>query len=208
MDNNEQKNVEIKTNRARWYVVYVHSGCENAVKTRLEEKIKKLHAEDSFEEILIPKQDIVDKAGKKTEKKFFPGYVLIRMVMTDDTWHMVRDIPLVSGFLGARTTSVSKTKVDAANTNGVSFAASRATPISDKDAEALIHRLESKEDSFVSTGITFEVGDQVKVCEGPFASFNGTVEKVDDEKQRVKVSVSIFGRPTQVDLEFTQVEKL
>ena len=189
MENNEQKIVEKKTNSARWYVVYVHSGCEKAVVKRLEEKIKKFHAEDSFEEILIPTQEATEiKNGKKVsvEKKFFPGYVLIRMVMNDDTWHMVRDIPLVSGFLGSRT---------------------KPSPVTEKDADALLHRLESNDQS-LSTGLSYEVGEQVKVCEGPFASFNGVVEKVDDEKQRVKVSVSIFGRPTQVDLEFTQVEKL
>lgn len=191
MENNEQKMVDAKAkvSSARWYVVYVHSGCEKAVVTRLEEKIKKFHVEDSFEEILIPTQEVTEvKQGKKvvSEKKFFPGYVLIRMVMNDDTWHLVRDIPLVSGFLGSRT---------------------KPSPVSEKDADMLLHRLESKDETLVS-GLSFEVGEQVKVCEGPFASFNGVVEKVDDEKQRVKVSVSIFGRPTQVDLEFTQVEKL
>ncbi len=174
---------------ARWYIVYVHSGCEKVVVTRLEEKIKKHKMEAFFEEMLIPTQEVTElKQGKKVkvEKKFFPGYVLIRMIMNDDTWHLVRDIPLVSGFLGSRT---------------------RPSPVSERDADILIHRLENTEETFVS-GITFEVGEQVKVCDGPFASFNGSVEKVDDEKQRLKVSVSIFGRPTQVDLEFTQVEKL
>lgn len=190
MDIKEQKTVEqVKNDNARWYVVYVHSGCEKAVVKRLEEKIKKQKMEDSFVEILIPTQESTEiKQGKKVkvEKKFFPGYVLIRMVMNDDTWHLVRDIPLVSGFLGSRT---------------------KPSPVSEKDADMLLHRLESKDETLVS-GLSFEVGEQVKVCEGPFASFNGVVEKVDDEKQRVKVSVSIFGRPTQVDLEFTQVEKL
>ena len=103
---NEQKMVETKSNSARWYVVYVHSGCEKAVVKRLEEKIKKFHAEAFFEEILIPTQEATEvKQGKKVtvEKKFFPGYVLIRMIMNDDTWHMVRDIPLFSVFLGSRT---------------------------------------------------------------------------------------------------------
>lgn len=190
MDIKEQKTVEqVKNDNARWYVVYVHSGCEKAVVKRLEEKIKKQKMEDSFVEILIPTQESTEiKQGKKVkvEKKFFPGYVLIRMVMNDDTWHMVRDIPLVSGFLGSRT---------------------KPSPVSEKDAENLIHRLENVEDSFVSD-IKFEAGEQVKVCEGPFASFNGVIEKVDDEKQRLKVSVSIFGRPTQVDLEYNQVEKI
>ena len=189
MENNEQNLVETNKNNARWYVVYVHSGCEKAVVSRLEEKIKKYKMQDSFEEILIPTQEVTEvKQGKKVkvEKKFFPGYVLIRMVMNDDTWHLVRDIPLVSGFFGSRT---------------------KPSPVSEKDADVLLHRLENNDES-LSTGISFEVGEQVKVCDGPFASFNGVVEKVDEEKQRVKVSVSIFGRPTQVDLEFVQVEKL
>lgn len=190
MDNiNQNIAPEVKKDSARWYVVYVHSGCEKAVVKRLEEKIKKQKMEDSFEEILIPTQEAVEiKQGKKVkvEKKFFPGYVLIRMVMNDDTWHMVRDIPLVSGFLGSRT---------------------KPSPVSEKDAENLIYRLENAEESFMSD-IKYEVGQQVKVCDGPFASFNGVIEKIDDEKQRLKVSVSIFGRPTQVDLEFNQVEKI
>jgi transcriptional antiterminator NusG len=184
----EQK-IETKKDSARWYVVYVHSGCEKVVVSRLEEKIKKMGMEDSFEEILIPSQETFEiKQGKKVkvERKFFPGYVLIRMAMNDETWHMVRDIPLVSGFLGSRT---------------------KPSPVSEKDAENLIHRLENKEENFASD-IHYDVGEQVKVNEGPFASFNGVIERVDDEKQRLKVSVSIFGRPTQVDLGYTQVEKI
>jgi transcriptional antiterminator NusG len=184
-----EKKTETKSESARWYVVYVHSGCEKVVVKRLEEKIKKLKMEDSFVEILIPSHEATEiKQGKKVkvERKFFPGYVLIRMVMNDETWHMVRDIPLVSGFLGSRM---------------------KPSPVSEKDAESLIHRLENKEENFVS-GVAYEAGEQVKVNEGPFASFNGVIEKVDDEKQRLKVSVSIFGRPTQVDLGFTQVEKI
>lgn len=191
MDKQVQINVdEVKINViAKWYVIYVHSGCEKAVVKSLEEKIKKHKMEDSFVEILIPTQEVMEvKLGKKVavEKKFFPGYVLIHMVMNDDTWHVVRDIPLVSGFLGSRT---------------------KPSPVSDKDAQSLIHRLENVEDNFVSD-IIYEVGEQVKVCDGPFASFNGVIERIDEEKQRLKVSVSIFGRPTQVDLEFMQVEKL
>ncbi|MDR2099008.1 MAG: transcription termination/antitermination protein NusG [Rickettsiales bacterium] len=185
----ETQNTETKKDSARWYVVYVHSGCEKAVVTRLEEKIKKARMEDSFVEILIPSQETVEiKQGKKVkvEKKFFPGYVLIHMVMNDETWHMVKDIPLVSGFLGSRT---------------------KPSPVTEKDAANLIHRLENKEENFASA-IHYDVGEQVKVNEGPFASFNGIIERVDDEKQRLKVSVSIFGRPTQVDLGYTQVEKI
>ena len=190
MDNLKQ-DVENKVaaNNARWYVAYVHSGCEKTVVTRLEEKIKKAHKEDFFEEILIPTREVTEiKQGKKvtTEKKIFPGYVLIRMVMNNDTWHLVRDITLVSGFLGSRT---------------------KPSPISEKEADSLLNRLENKEEAFVAE-IMFEVGEHVKITDGPFASFNGTVEKVDEEKNRLSVSVSIFGRPTQVELEFAQVEKL
>jgi transcriptional antiterminator NusG len=175
---------------ARWYVVYVHSGCEKAVVTRLEEKIKKLKAEDKFEEILIPSQEITEfKHGKKVkvERKIFPGYVLIRMTMNNDTWHMVKDIPLVSGFLGTHQNPI---------------------PVSEKEAQNLIHRLENTDGGEFVADITYEAGEQVKVIEGPFASFNGVVERVDAEKQRVIVSVSIFGRPTSVDLVYTQVEKI
>ncbi len=192
MDNLKQNVEEKITNsnsNAKWYVVYVHSGCEKTVVNRLEEKIKKAHKEDLFEEMLIPTREVTEvKQGKKvlTEKKFFPGYVLIRMVMNNDTWHLVKGISLVSGFLGAR---------------------SKPTPISEKDADNLLHRLENKEEEFVAD-ITFEVGEHVKIIDGPFASFNGNVESVDEEKSRLSVSVSIFGRPTQVDLEFTQVEKI
>jgi len=181
---------EQKKPDARWYVVYVHSGCEKVVVTRLEEKIRKLKAEDKFEEILIPSQEAVElKHGKKVkvEKKVFPGYVLIRMVMNNETWHMVRDIPLVSGFLGSH---------------------SKPTPISEKEADILIRRLENTEENSFVADITYESGEQVKVTEGPFASFNGVIERVDAEKQRVSVAVSIFGRPTQVELSYSQVEKI
>jgi len=173
----------------KWYVVYVHSGCEKAVKQRLEEKIKKAGVEDSFAEILIPSQEVQEiKAGKKqmVEKKIFPGYVLINMAMSNETWHMVRDIPLVSGFLGQKM---------------------KPTPVSEADAANLIRRLESKEESF-AIGVSFDVGQTVRVTEGPFASFNGVIGTVDDKRQKIKVSVSIFGRPTEVELSYNQVEKV
>ena len=182
-------NIEVAKPVSRWYVAYVHSGCERAVVNRLEEKIKKFNQEEMFEEILIPTQEVTEiKQGKKvkTEKKFFPGYLLIKMVMNNETWHMVRDIPLVSGFLGTK---------------------SKALPITEKEAKELIQRLENKDEEFVSD-TTYEVGDKVKITDGPFASFNGLVEKVDAEKNRVSVSVSIFGRPTLVELEYIQVERL
>ncbi|MDR3126343.1 MAG: transcription termination/antitermination protein NusG [Rickettsiales bacterium] len=178
-----------KNESARWYVVYVHSGCENAVVQRLTERVKRAGMEKMFEEMLIPSQETYElKAGKKVkvEKKVFPGYLLLRMVMNNETWHLVKDISLVTGFLGSKTSP---------------------TPISEKEAETLIHRLEDK-NTPIESAIAYEVGEQIKVVDGPFASFNGVVEKVDQEKQRVSVSVSIFGRPTQVDLGYSQIEKV
>ncbi len=189
VDANVDTDVKVAKPVSRWYVAYVHSGCEKVVVTRLEEKIKKFNQEAMFDEILIPTQEVTEiKQGKKvkTEKKFFPGYLLIKMIMNNETWHMVRDIPLVSGFLGTK---------------------SKALPISEKEAKELIYRLENKDEEFIAD-TTYEVGDKVKIIDGPFASFNGLVEKVDAEKNRVSVSVSIFGRPTIVDLEYIQVEKL
>jgi len=175
--------------QARWYVAYVHSGCEKAVVNRINERIQKFKMQNMFEEILVPSHESTElRAGKKikVEKKVFPGYVLIRMVMNNETWHLVKDISLVSGFLGSRTTP---------------------TPISEREANNLIHRLEDK-DTPIESDITYEAGEQIKVTDGPFASFNGVIERVDQEKQRVSVSVSIFGRPTQVDLGYSQVEKI
>ncbi|MCL2439886.1 MAG: transcription termination/antitermination protein NusG [Alphaproteobacteria bacterium] len=182
---------KIKNENARWYVAYVHSGCEKAVLDRLNEKIKKLKQDALFNEILIPSHEITElKNGKKVkvEKKLFPGYILINMVMNNDTWHTVKDIPLVSGFLGSH---------------------SKPSPVSEREAQALIHRLDNSagEETFVSD-VSYDVGEAVRVNEGPFASFNGVIERVDAEKQRVLVSVSIFGRPTQVELSFFQVEKI
>ncbi len=181
-DNGDRKVAESK-----WYVLQVYSGCEKGVMDTLKEKIVKEGKEDLFESILVPMQEVNSvKRGKKVivEKKFFPRYVLIKMVMNDTTWHLVNDTPRVMGFLG------SKMKPEA---------------ISDKDAEDMIKRL--SDDSGINT-VTYEVGEQIKVCDGPFASFNGMVESVDEDKQRLRVFVSIFGRPTQVDLDFSQVEKI
>ncbi|MDR2841875.1 MAG: transcription termination/antitermination protein NusG, partial [Spirochaetaceae bacterium] len=178
-----------KNDSARWFVVYVQSGYEMAVKTRLEEEIRRAGMDELFSEILIPSQETdVLKAGKKVqvEKKVFQGYVLINMVMNDETLHVVKNIPFVSGFLGTEM---------------------KPMPLSSKDAESFIHRLESKKKSF-DPGISYFVGEQVKVIDGPFASLNGVIECVDEEKSLVKVSVSIFGRSTEVDLAYTQVEKL
>lgn len=173
----------------RWYVIHVYSGNENKVAESIREQAKKHSLEQFFSEILVPTHEVVEvKRGKKvtSDKKFFPGYVLIKMELTDEAWHLVRNTPKITGFLGAR---------------------GRPSPISNKEAERLIQQIDEGIGSG-KDGLQFEVGEQVRVCEGPFASFNGIVEEVDDEKSRLKVTVTIFGRSTPVDLDFTQVEKL
>lgn len=172
----------------KWYVAHVQSGSEGTVVKALNEKIARQGKEKFFDKILVPTHEVTEvKLGKRvnSEKKFFPGYVLIKMVMNDDTWHMVRSLPRVTGFLGANNKPVA---------------------ISEKEAEKLLHSIEDHKAGAASL-ITYEIGDEVKVIEGPFASFIGKVEEVDNEKQRLKVSVSIFGRPTEVELDFLQVEK-
>jgi len=145
--------------------------------------------EDYFDEVLVPTEEVVEmRAGqrRKSERKFFPGYVLVQMVMNDETWHLVRSIPSVMGFIGGTS--------------------DRPAPISDKEADAILNRLQQASESPVHKTV-FEPGEVVRVTEGPFADFNGVVEHVDYDKSRVKVSVSIFGRATPVELEFGQVEK-
>jgi transcriptional antiterminator NusG len=173
----------------RWYVVHVHSGYEKKIKEALSEMIEKESLQDYFGEILIPSQEVVEvRRGKKytREKSFFPGYVMIQMDLTDQAWHAVKNINKVSGFLGNK---------------------GRPSPISSKEAERLLQQVEEGVGTQFSN-VTFEIGEQIKVCDGPFATFNGVVEEVDSEKNRLKVSVSIFGRSTPVDLDFSQVEKL
>ncbi len=173
----------------RWYVVHVHSGFENKIKDALQEVIEQKGFQESFGDILIPTQEVVEvRRGKKytREKNFFPGYILVQMDLTDETWHAVKNINKVSGFLGNR---------------------GKPSPISAKEAERLLQQVEEGVDTPLSD-ITFEIGEQIKVCDGPFATFNGVVEEVDSDKHRLKVSVSIFGRSTPVDLDYTQVEKL
>ncbi len=173
---------------AKWYVANVQGGQEGSIKKAIEEKAEARGMSEYFEEILIPTHEVTEvKQGKRvqTEKKFFPGYMLIKMIMTDDSWHLVKDLPKVSGFLGAQ---------------------NKPTPISPREAKKLMSALQEQQEHSVSM-VSYEIGDTVKVIDGPFASFTGTVEQVEEDKQRMKVSVSIFGRPTQVDLEFVQVEK-
>lgn len=173
----------------RWYVVHAFSGFENQVKRSLLERIKRYGMEDRFGEILVPTEEVVEMRGgqqRKSERKFFPGYVLVQMELSDDTWHLVREVPRVMGFIGGT--------------------AERPAPITDKEAEKILQRVQEGVEK-PRPKVLFEPGEVVRVTEGPFNDFTGVVEDVDYEKSRLKISVSIFGRATAVDLEFSQVEK-
>ncbi len=175
--------------KMRWYVLHVYSGFEKKISQQIKEQAEQKGFADHLGEIVVPAEEVTEvrRAQKvNTERKFFPGYVLINMVMTDDTWHLVKDIPKVTGFLGNR---------------------HKPTPITDAEAERIMKQSAEGAEAR-RPAVTFEVGEQVRVSDGPFTSFNGVVEEVDEEKSRVKVMVSIFGRPTAVDLEYSQVEKL
>jgi len=173
----------------RWYVLHVYSGFENKVAEAIKDKAKKKGLEDKVEDIMVPKEEVVEiKRGQKvnTERKVFPGYVLAKIDMNDEVWHMIKDTPKVTGFLGA---------------------ANKPAPISEKEAARLIQQLQEGVER-PKSAINFDIGEDVKVAEGPFAGFNGSVEEVDVERSKLKVSVSIFGRATPVELEFGQVEKV
>lgn len=173
----------------RWYVLHAYSGFENFVVKTLKERIKLKDFSDRFGEILVPTEEVVEMRGgqkRKSERKFFPGYVLIQMEMDDDTWHLVRQVPKVLGFIGGK--------------------ADRPAPISDKEASIILDRLEATENK-PSPKVLFEPGEVIRVIDGPFSDFDGVVEDVNYEKNRLTVSVSIFGRATPVELEFNQVEK-
>ena len=174
----------------RWYVMHVYSGFENKAKQAIIEKAEKLGLTEKFGDILVPTEEVIElRRGAKVsaERKFFPGYVLINMEMTDQTWHLVRDTPKVTGFLGGSGT--------------------RPVPISEVEAQRIMSQVKEGIER-PKPSITFEIGEQVRVSDGPFNSFNGTVEEVDEERSRLKVAVSIFGRSTPVELEYTQVEKV
>lgn len=174
---------------AKWYIVHVYSGSEKKVAESIKEQAVLKKMEDKILEILIPMEEVVEiKKGARvnSERKFFPGYVLVKMVMTDAAWHVVKNTPKVSGFLGSH---------------------NKPQPISEKEAMKIITQMQEGVER-PKTIIAFEVGEQVRVSDGPFASFVGLVEDVDVEKSRLKVSVSIFGRSTPVELEYTQVEKI
>ena len=174
---------------ARWYVVNVHSGCEKKVAQSIKEQavIKKM--EDRIFDVLIPTEEVVEvKKGAKvtSERKFFPGYILVKMIMSDDAWHLIKNNPNVSGFLGSR---------------------NKPYPITEAEVQRIMTQMQEGVERPREV-VDFEIGEQVRVCDGPFASFVGLVEDVDAEKARVKVSVSIFGRATPVELEYSQVEKV
>ncbi|HVH73277.1 MAG TPA: transcription termination/antitermination protein NusG [Stellaceae bacterium] len=173
----------------RWYVIHVYSGFENKVASAIREQAEQKGLADRFEEILVPTEKVVEvKRGAKVnaEHKFFPGYVLIKMDLNDETWHLVKNTAKVTGFLGGR---------------------GRPSPISEAEASRIMRQVQEGIDR-PKPSITFEVGEQVRVCDGPFTSFNGLVEEVDEERARIKVAVSIFGRATPVELEYSQVEKV
>ena len=172
-----------------WYVVQAFSGYEQKVKGMLGERIEREGLEDKFGEVLVPTEEIVEmRAGqqRRSERKFFPGYVLVEMEMDDESWHLVKNTPRVMGFIGGT--------------------ADRPAPITEKEANEILQRVEDSTDK-PKPKVLFEPGEVIRVVDGPFADFNGVVEKVDYEKNRVRVSVLIFGRSTPVDLEFSQVEK-
>ncbi len=172
-----------------WYVVHAFSGFEKQVTRSLEEHIRNAGMEDMFEEILVPTEEVVEMRGgqkRTTKRKFFPGYVLVKMEMTDDTWHLVKSVPKVTGFIGGTAT--------------------KPAPISEKEAQTILQQVQEGVEK-PRPKFTFEAGEQVRVIDGPFADFNGTVEDVNLEKAKLRVSVSIFGRMTPVELDFSQVEK-
>ena len=174
---------------ARWYVIHVYSGFEKKVASSIKEQAQQKGMAEQIEEVMVPTDSVVEMRKNKkvnAERKFFPGYVLAKMEMTDETWHLVKNTPKVTGFLGGR---------------------GKPMPITDKEADRLLNQIKEGIER-PKPAIAFEIGEQVRVSDGPFTSFNGTVEEVDEERSRLKVSVSIFGRPTPVELEYTQVEKV
>ncbi len=174
----------------RWYVVHTYSQFEKSVQRALLERIARAGMEDKFGQILVPVEEVVElKAGQKklSERKFFPGYVLVEMEMTDETWHMVKSIPKVSGFIGGT--------------------AMKPTPISQKEIDNIMQQMQAGVEK-PRPKVLFEVGEAVRVKEGPFTDFNGTVETVNYDKSKIRVAVTIFGRSTPVELDFGQVEKV
>ncbi|GLS24544.1 transcription termination/antitermination protein NusG [Marinibactrum halimedae] len=173
----------------RWYVVHAYSGYEKKVASSLKERVQLNAMQDLFGDILVPTEEVVEMRGgqkRKSERKFFPGYVLVQMELTDDSWHLVKDTPRVMGFIGGK--------------------ADKPAPITEKEANAILQRVDDSADKPKPKTI-FEPGEMVRVVDGPFNDFNGVVEGVDYDKSRLQVAVLIFGRSTPVELEFSQVEK-
>ena len=173
----------------RWYVVHAFSGFEKQVQRSLAERIKRAGMEDMFGEVLVPTEEVVEMKGgqkRRSDRKFFPGYVLVEMEMNDETWHLVKEVPKVMGFIGGTS--------------------DRPAPISEKEANTILSRVQEGVDK-PRPKILFEPGEMVRVVDGPFNDFNGTVEEVNYEKSRLRVAVLIFGRSTPVELDFHQVEK-
>lgn len=173
----------------RWYVVHAYSGFENQVKRSLEERIARSGLGDLFGQILVPTEEVVEmREGqkRKSDRKFFPGYVLVQMDMNDDTWHLVKDVPRVMGFIGGTS--------------------DRPAPITEREAQSILERVQEGVEK-PRPKVLYEPGEVVRIIDGPFNDFNGVVEEVDYDKSRLRVAVLIFGRSTPVDLEFGQVEK-
>jgi len=173
----------------RWYIIHTYSNFEKKVMESLKEQAAQKGLEDFFEQVIVPTEEVVEiRRGRriKSERRFFPGYVLAKIDLTDEVFHLIKNTPKVTGFLGS---------------------GSKPVPISDAEANRILNQVAEGIEKPKAT-ITFEVGEQVRVAEGPFASFNGQVEEVDEERSRLKVAVSIFGRPTPVELEYGQVEKV
>jgi transcriptional antiterminator NusG len=173
----------------RWYVVHAYSGFENQVVRMLHERIQRSGVEDMFGEILVPTEEVVemrDGQKRRSDRKFFPGYVLVQMEMNDDTWHLVKSVPKVMGFIGGTS--------------------DRPAPITDREANAILQRVQEGAEK-PKPKVLFEPGEMVRVIDGPFNDFSGVVEEVNYDKNKLKVSVLIFGRPTPVELDFGQVEK-
>src|SRR5262245_21915241 len=188
MGREEAAELEAAMNK-KWYVVHAYSGFEKSVARTLLDRIQRNGMQDSFGQILVPVEEVVEmKSGQKaiSERKFFPGYVLVEMEMTDDTWHLVKNTPKVTGFVGGTAT--------------------KPTPISEKEVQNILHQIQEGVEK-PRPKVLFEVGEAVRVKEGPFADFHGNVEDVNYDKNKLRVSVTIFGRSTPVELDFSQVEK-
>ena len=185
-----EKNLNQADMGKRWYVVHAYSGFEKSVQRALEDRISRAGMQDKFGKILVPVEEVVEmKGGQKhmSERKFFPGYVLVEMEMNDETWHLVKNTPKVTGFVGGAP-------------------GRRPPPISEKEVQAILHQIQEGVEK-PKPKVLFEVGEMVRVKDGPFTDFQGTVEDVNYEKSRLRVAVTIFGRSTPVELEFGQVEK-